>query len=311
MSKYFSAPHRILAIILLTLSISNTIVAKEKYDLDSTTRKKASGNFIKIPQGLIQYEMYGADTAETILLVSGFSAGYYIWDSTMQYLKNAGYRVIRFNHFGRGYSERICGTYDKIFYQTEMEDLLKALNIIDPIHIVASSMGGAISTEYAIAHPQQVKSLTLVDPMLTPLDSKIIYKKYLGPMTMNILFAPLIKSSQMRSFYNKEPFIGWDEQYKTTTVFKGSKYALFKTMQNYLYEDKHHIYKKIQEVGTSLFLIWGKEDKTIDYSNSDTIRSMVDCKFLGVDLAGHLPNLEKSSVVNPEIIEFIKLHSSL
>lgn len=295
-------------IVVLTslLLISIYGFAREKHILDSVARSTVSGQFIDLPQGIMHYDISGNDTSKTVLLVCGFSAGYYIWDSTFYYLKDAGYRVIRYNHFGRGYSDRVDGRYDKAFYQSEINELLKALNIVENIHLIASSMGGAVAAEFAIYNPDKVKSLTLIDPMLERLKSKAIHKKVFGPLLMNVVFAPATKHFQMRGFYDKSPFKGWDKQYKIPSKFKGSKNALFQTMRNYLPEDKLHVYERNQEIGTSVFLIWGKEDGTLKYEFSDVIRGVLDCKFLGVEEAGHIPHFEKSSLVNPEIIEFLE-----
>lgn len=295
----------------LILVITTVTFARENRILDSAARSNIGGSFIDLPQGNMHYEITGTDTSKTVLLVCGFSAGYYIYDSTFQYLKNAGFKVIRYNHFGRGYSERVNGNYDKAFYQSEITELLKALNITEQIHVIASSMGGAIATEFAIFNPHKVKSLTLLDPMLTRFKSKAIHKKVLGPFLMSTFYAPLTKHFQMRAFYDKKPFKGWDKQYKIPSKFKGSKNALFQTMRNYLPEDKLHVYEEIQEIGTPVFLIWGKEDSTLKYEYSNNIRQVLDCRFLGVEDAGHIPHFEKSMIVNPEILKFLKGESQL
>ena len=76
-------------------------------------------------------------------------------------------------------------------------------------------------------------------------------------------------------------------------------------MRNYFPEHSFLIYKTIQEQDTPVFLLWGKEDKVIKYKNNPTLREVLDCKFLGVDEVGHLPNFEKSVTVNPIIIDFL------
>jgi len=127
LKKYFNFRLSVVIALLFILFNVEFVSAREKYVIDSTVRSNTSGDFIQLPQGIIHYEMSGAETAETVLLMCGFSAGYTIWDSTFHYLKEAGFRVIRFEHFGRGYSDRICGNYDKAFYQTEITEFLKAL----------------------------------------------------------------------------------------------------------------------------------------------------------------------------------------
>ncbi|MBK8808380.1 MAG: alpha/beta hydrolase [Bacteroidales bacterium] len=299
-----------ISVILLALMSSTHLFAREKQMLDSLARARVSGSFVNVPEGKIHYELAGSDTSKTVLLLCGLSAGYYIWDSTFLYLKNAGYKVIRFDHFGRGYSDRICGNYNKEFFMNEINELLEALDVREQIQIIAASMGGALAVEYAIANPRKVKSLTLIGPMIYASNYEIMQRDKLGALMMNVVYGPLIKRSQMKAFYNKKLFVGWDEQFKTTYGITGTKYALLQTIRNYLPEHKFLIYNTLKEQGTPVFLIWGKEDKIIEYKYNVTLRNVLDCTFLGIDRVGHLPQIEKSFIVHPAIVDFLSQNNN-
>jgi pimeloyl-ACP methyl ester carboxylesterase len=55
-----------------------------------------------------------------------------------------------------------------------------------------------------------------------------------------------------------------------------------------------------------ILLIWGKEDQTIPFHFSDSVRKRVEVDFFPVDDARHLPHLEKPALVNQKIISFLK-----
>ena len=64
----------------------------------------------------------GARTpARTVVLVHGFSVPYYIWDSTTTALAAAGYRVVRYDEYGRGLSDRPNVDYTADLYDRQLE----------------------------------------------------------------------------------------------------------------------------------------------------------------------------------------------
>src|ERR1044071_7303856 len=82
---------------------SNNIEIKA---MDDEARKNVPGQFIKLSEGFTHYEMSGADTGKVVILVHGFSVPYYIWDATYDSLAQNGFHVIRYDEFGRGFSDR-------------------------------------------------------------------------------------------------------------------------------------------------------------------------------------------------------------
>src|SRR5215216_7711201 len=75
---------------------------KEKKILTDADRKNVAGSFIKLSQGVTHYELKGSENGEVIVLVHGFSVPYYIWDGTYEYLISKGYKVLRYDTYGRG-----------------------------------------------------------------------------------------------------------------------------------------------------------------------------------------------------------------
>jgi pimeloyl-ACP methyl ester carboxylesterase len=54
-----------------------------------------------------------------------------------------------------------------------------------------------------------------------------------------------------------------------------------------------------------VLLIWGTEDHTVPLKYSDSIKAVLNVRFLEVTDAGHLPYLEKPTIVNQEVIQFL------
>src|SRR5438067_7104597 len=110
MSRSLSA---IAAVILIPLAAVTTLPLvryaqsdRETSALDDQTRRQASGSFVNLSAGVTHYELGGPAGGTPILLVPGFSTPYNVWDPTYEGLTKAGFRVLRYELFGRGFSDR-------------------------------------------------------------------------------------------------------------------------------------------------------------------------------------------------------------
>ena len=93
---------------------------KEKKELTGNERKGTSGQYIKLSGGITHYQLAGPDTGKVVILVHGFSVPYFIWDGTYEYLVKQGFRVLRYDMFGRGYSDRPNVVYNQALYQNHL-----------------------------------------------------------------------------------------------------------------------------------------------------------------------------------------------
>ena len=63
------------------------------------------------------------------MLIHGFSVPYFIFDPTFNFLTKAGWRVLRYDLFGRGFSDRPHVRYNIDLFVRQLKELLDALNI--------------------------------------------------------------------------------------------------------------------------------------------------------------------------------------
>lgn len=294
-----------ISIIVFAIAVLPVIRNSETETLSPESRKDAPGKFIDLPLGTTHYENLGPDTARTVLLVHGFSVPFYLWDPTFEALQKQGFHVIRFDAYGRGYSDRPDLVYDKELFSKQISDLLTALGISEPIDIVGVSMGAPVVSEYTVKHPEKVNKVILIDPVHEAVDISIIKAPLLGEYIMNAYFAPSLPGRQAGDFYYPENYPGWSEKFKVQMKYKGFKRALLSTLRNYMNEDKILTYTELGQLNKEVLLIWGEDDKKVPYEGNERIRKLVECDFLSVQEAGHIPHFEYPEVVNKRIIEFL------
>lgn len=127
---------------------------------------------IMLPSGRTHYQLTGA--GPTVVLVHGVSGPLAVWDKNTEALVEAGYKVLRFDLFGRGFSERLGhSSYGLDTYVRQLEELIEALDLGPKVRLIGSSLGGIITSEYTLRHPNQVEGLVLIGPagfpIVTPL----------------------------------------------------------------------------------------------------------------------------------------------
>jgi pimeloyl-ACP methyl ester carboxylesterase len=293
---------------LLLLGVVALVVVFEINNVESKTmndeaRKNISGKFISISGGTTHYDEQGADTSKTVILVHGFSVPYFIWDATFDSLVKHGFHVVRYDEFGRGYSDRPDVNYNPAFYRKQLSELITQLKLKTPVSLAGVSFGGAVVTDFAVNNPSLVDKIILVDPVFNFNNPKVIETVITFNMAMN---HESQASGQLGDFKYPELFPKWVEKYKPQMEFKGFRHALASTLLNYPGDTIIFNYRKLDSMHKDVLLIWGKEDKTVTFNFSDSLRKILKVDFLAVEDAGHLPHLEKPMLVNQKIVSFLK-----
>src|SRR5471030_1088698 len=129
----------LLSITVLVLAAFYLKLNKETKVLTDKERQGTSGKYIKLTAGITHYELAGPDTGNVIILVHGFSVPYFIWDGTYEYLVNNGFKVLRYDEYGRGYSDRPDVVYNQDLYTNQLADLIKQLHLKTPVNIAGVS----------------------------------------------------------------------------------------------------------------------------------------------------------------------------
>jgi 3-oxoadipate enol-lactonase len=114
----------------------------------------------------IAYELDG-DGPETVVLVNGLADDLGTWAFQVPALLEAGYRVLRFDNRGVGATSKPAGPYSSAQLAADTKGLVDALGITG-FHLMGVSMGGLIAQAYALAYPDDLRSLTLACTYAAP-----------------------------------------------------------------------------------------------------------------------------------------------
>lgn len=283
----------------------------ETEELNDTARARAPGSFVQLSDGYTHYELSGPDDWPSVVLVHGFSVPYFIWDPTFDFLTGAGFRVLRYDLFGRGYSDRPRVRYDIDLFCRQLRELLDTLGF-EVIYLIGLSMGGPISASFTVRYPLRVKKLVLIDPAgARPVTLVRILKGATSPGFGELAFG-LFGSGQMArsvktDFYDPANIKAFVNQYMVQMKYKGFMRAILSTVRNGMLGDFSSTFSEVGNQDTPTMLLWGRDDKTVPFTHSkDILAAIPQAHLHAFDHCGHLPHYEKPDEVNPLLSEFLR-----
>lgn len=284
----------------------------ETKTLDDATRETASsGVYIKLSQGTTHIELGGAASGRPVVLIHGFSVPYFIWDPTFSGLASAGFRVLRYDLFGRGLSDRPVTKYDLNLFVRQLSDLLDGLKF-QKVDLIGLSMGGAIASAFTVQSPRKVNRLVLIDPVgVAPMPLSALYRAAILPgiseLILGLAGTESILGGLASDFFDPTHIKLFKDQYLKQMQIKGFKRAILSTVRNKTVDGFPKVYEQLGRLDAiPKLLLWGRNDQTLPLVQSDQLRKLLpNTEFHVMDDCGHIPHYERPEMVNPILINFL------
>jgi pimeloyl-ACP methyl ester carboxylesterase len=281
----------------------------ERADLNPATRAAMPGQFVQLSDGYTHYELSGPAGGPPVVLAAGFSVPYYIWDPTFNALTAAGFRVLRYDYYGRGYSDRPAIPFTDDMYVRQLDELLGSLELSGSADLVGISFGASLITNFADKYPERVRKLVYFDPSIrTPYQLSLVERL---PPAWDYLTAVLDErfwaEGQLGDFLHPERFPDWADRYRDQMRYKGFRRARLSEIVSNTGTDQTEQLMRVGEHPRPVLVIWGKQDTTVPFDDSEFfMKSLPRGRLLAVEDSGHLPQWEQPDVVHQELIEFLK-----
>jgi pimeloyl-ACP methyl ester carboxylesterase len=279
--------------------------------LDAAARYRAPGAFIDLSDGTVHYEIAGPLNGQPVVLIHGFSVPDYIWDPTFAALADAGFRVLRYDLYGRGFSDRPETAYNPDLFDRQLLQLLTALNFPLPADLIGVSMGGVIAARFTDRHPAETRRLCLIDPAgVAPrpsLASRLETLPVLGELHSHFFAEKILLSRLFYDFFRPDRVSpDYVDNFREQMYYRGYKRALLSTLRHGLLHGAAETYRRIGQQKRATLLIWGRQDRTIPFTDSLVLRKLIpDIEFHPIDEAGHIPHYECPERVHPILIDFL------
>ena len=284
----------------------------ETKELNERTRKEAGGSFIQLSDGFTHYELSNPEAENTVVLVHGFSVPYFIYDPTFEFLTRSGFRVVRYDLFGRGFSDRPEARYNIDLFVRQLRGLLDGLLFTRPVNLVGLSTGGPITTVFTARSPERVNKLVLIDPVgAKPLAISWVLKvatmPFVGEAIMGLVRRDGITKTIASNFFEREFVQHFQSRYIVQMQYKGFRRALLSSIRNNMLDSFLEYYDRVGKMDKPVLLFWGQHDTTVPFKHSTLLRAALPhVQFQAIENCGHIPHYEKPDEVNPILLEFLR-----
>jgi pimeloyl-ACP methyl ester carboxylesterase len=281
--------------------------------MDDRVRSQLPGRFVALSAGYTSYDVAGPERGPVVLLVPGISIPRGVFERTIAPLAEAGYRVVTFDLYGRGFSDRPRVRYDAALFNRQIDDLLGALRIAGPVHLVGLASGGLQAMLYAEQRPSWVKSLVLIAPDGVDAPVTGFVRMVRLPLVGELAGRLVLNAAGQRRWeerlqqYSRDPRLvdRVVEQFRQQLEYKGFWRALTSSIAHLPISESSDLFQRIERQGTRTLVLWGASDVIIPTRLGQQVRKLMpSARYIEIP-AGHLPQYERSDLTNAAILQFL------
>lgn len=224
------------------------------------------------------------------------------------------YRVIRIDLPGFGLSDFPKQTLENPDYIKIYDDyfnfMLDTLHL-DSCYVMGNSLGGLMSWNLAVKHPEVVKKLVLFNSAGYDMKEVVQHAtnaSYFKSPVVQLLLQKglpvfLTKRGMYRIFFDKS--IVSDERAQRFNDFwnrAGNLKQVMKMVNSGKYVDE----SLIKQVTCPTLIFWGKQDKIVNPKYAERFHTDIkNSQLIVYDSCGHVPMLEKPLEVKRDVLKFL------
>ncbi len=283
-----------IALALLVALIAAPFLAEARRPkMNQAARASAPGEFASLPRGLTHYRWLGPEDGPIAVCVHGLTTPSFVWTPIAGGLAERGFRVLLYDLYGRGYSDRPRGAQDADFFVTQLEELLQDQKIEGKITLLGYSMGGAITAAFTARFPDRVRQLVLLAPLgmghdLGPIARLVINHNRLGTWLMMALYGKSYRQALEGERGLPSAVDGIVDLQMAELNFRGFRPAVLSSTRNIVEEDMEERHRTICTADVPVLAIWGSDDEVIPVAGLDRLAEWnPDARQDVIDAAGH------------------------
>lgn len=313
---------RIIMGLLLVLGLALTVLVGLSWAPDRPVEElaqrwaKPPSEFVRVQGMNVHYRDEGPRDGPTpLVLLHGTSASLHTWNGWTEALQDDR-RVVRFDLPGFGLTGPFPGDdYSVERYVDFIVAMLDELEL-DRVVLGGNSFGGQLAWETALAAPQRVEKLVLVDAGGYPLDPedmpigfKVAQMPGMEPVMAHLLPRAMIESS-VRDVYGDPDQVteALVDRYYELTLREGNRRALIRRFQAMNSQDPGA--SRIANIDIPTLIIWGDKDRLIPPESAERFAADIDNSILvRFESLGHVPQEESPNRTAGAVRQFLEKDS--
>ena len=236
---------------------------RESIDIDEF-RLNSGYQEVKLSDGITSYKDVGDKSNKVIVLVHGATFGSLAYEEYINVFVENEYRVITYDQYGRGYSDRVHSDVSIELMEKQLKELIEHCEVEDVI-LYGVSFGAAVAAKYAANNTENISfigyQVPLIDAANIPLLSIVKIPLYGDLLTRGLLVPGVLKRIEEYEDLMSEKllnhYIGQFNVKGTEKFFK--KFFLGNAMGNRL--EDHSI---VGNMSIPSYFAYAEDDNEID-----------------------------------------------
>lgn len=302
---------KVIAIIFAILIFIFFAMQKASIPLETLKQKytNEASKFIEIDSMQVHYKVEGK--GKPIVLIHGTGSCLQTWNGWTDSLVKNNFQVIRLDMPAFGLTgPRNDNDYSVQKYIDFLDTFLIKIGV-DSFALSGNSLGGEIAWRYALAHPEKVTKLILIDPAGFYSKDKsggaIIFKmakiNWLASLMRKMDTKYIVKKT-LKDVYEDDSKISddWIQMYYDMSMREGNRESFSARVQQIGKEPVLNL----ASIYMPTLLEWGREDKLIDISQLSHFRTIPNNKVIIYEKCGHSPQEEIPAQSVSDAMQFLR-----
>jgi len=300
----------IVAALVLVSAIVCRLARRNLPDLTPEVRSRLPGEFVELSQGVTHYQWHGPEDGRKVVLVHGGTQAGYVWDRVSESLARAGFRVLCYDHYGRGYSDRPETAYDVDLYDRQLTELLETVWSKEPVDLVGYSQGAGIAAVFMDRNSERVRKLVLIAPagfpVNLPFSAKLVLVPFLGDRLIDVFGRKILMRDAGRALKDRKLLPKVQAQLQEQLKYKGYLPALLSMLRRYPLHNLTGVYARAARHHIPTLIVWGDADETVPFAHSENAcATMPEAELQVLPGSTHSVVYEEPEKLNPVLIDFL------
>ncbi len=311
----------ILVLLLLLTGLPFLLPLGGPSSVDPESLIDPNGAFVMLKNGERLYYVHeppsgppgGPHGGDTIVLLHGFGGSTVTWAETIPVLAEAGYNVYALDLRGFGLSDKGWeANYSRDAQTVRLIAFMDALNINRAV-LVGHSMGGGVAVAAALAHPERVSKLVLVDGAVLGESSfavpdfllKLPFTRRWAQFAIRRAVTPDLTADLLTDAAANDAAITPQliDLYQRVLATPGWDLALLAMVR----DTRRNHPLPVSDLRVPTLIVWGEQDTWVSPADGAELERLIPgARRVVLPNVGHLPMHEAPSDFQAALVDFLR-----
>jgi cation diffusion facilitator CzcD-associated flavoprotein CzcO/pimeloyl-ACP methyl ester carboxylesterase len=261
----------------------------------------------------LRYRVTGEGTP--VLLLHGIGRSLEDWDEQHDLL-SPRHRVISIDMPGFAYSDRGAATMALADLAGGLDSFLDSIGVTGALPVIGNSLGGAVAMTFAVAHPERVSQLVLVDSAGFGRDVTIALRLVADKAVGVLLARPnrMASARSVRSIFHDGAFATADriERSYTLALRPGHMQTVLDiarelgSIRGVRPQWRESLIESLRALAIPTLVLWGDRDRVLPFSHFDAaLAELPGSEGHVFPKTGHMPQIERSEEFAAVVGQFL------